>query len=158
MTRPSLAQATAGFPASDAWWNAQVYGPLNWLYGQGGDEAPWVTPALNASYTGDGNSNGTPQYRVLTIAGAKFVQWRGGLNVTYTSGSPNNGGNFLNAALPTAARPLSRRTVTAACSAASSSSLSVKIDFQTDGTVSIVVMTGVTPPWVSLNGVLYSID
>ena len=158
MTRPSLAQATAGFPASDAWWNAQVYTPTNWLYGQVGDEAPWTTPALATGYTGDGNSNGTPQYRILTIAGATFVQWRGGLNVTYTSVSPNNGGNFLTVALPTTARPTSRRTMTVACSAASSSSLSVKIDFNTDGTTTIVVMTGVTPPWVSLNGVLYSID
>ncbi|MER6064822.1 hypothetical protein ABT167_27345 [Streptomyces sp. NPDC001792] len=32
MTRPSITQATAGFPASDAWWNAQVYNPINWLY------------------------------------------------------------------------------------------------------------------------------
>jgi hypothetical protein len=32
-TRPALTQATAGFPASDAWWNAQVYSPLNYLYG-----------------------------------------------------------------------------------------------------------------------------
>ncbi|MFE8944492.1 hypothetical protein [Streptomyces sp. NPDC007856] len=33
-TRPSITQATAGFPASDAWWNAQVYNPINYLYGQ----------------------------------------------------------------------------------------------------------------------------
>ncbi|MET7982516.1 hypothetical protein [Streptomyces sp. NPDC005281] len=33
-TRPTLTPATAGFPASDAWWLAQVYNPLNYLYGQ----------------------------------------------------------------------------------------------------------------------------
>ncbi|MEU8906500.1 hypothetical protein [Streptomyces mirabilis] len=32
--RPALTPATAGFPASDAWWLAQVYNPLNYLYGQ----------------------------------------------------------------------------------------------------------------------------
>lgn len=32
--RPTLTPATAGFPASDAWWLAQVYNPLNYLYGQ----------------------------------------------------------------------------------------------------------------------------
>lgn len=33
-TRPTLTQATPGFPASDAWWKAQVYDPLTYLYGQ----------------------------------------------------------------------------------------------------------------------------
>ncbi|MGW1892151.1 hypothetical protein ACWCP6_18105 [Streptomyces sp. NPDC002004] len=33
-TRPALTQATAGLPASAAWWKAQVYDPLNYLYGQ----------------------------------------------------------------------------------------------------------------------------
>ncbi|MFF5029254.1 hypothetical protein ACFY2J_34225 [Streptomyces collinus] len=32
--RPALTPATAGFPASDAWWLAQVYNPLSYLYGQ----------------------------------------------------------------------------------------------------------------------------
>lgn len=32
--RPTLTPATAGFAASDAWWLAQVYNPLNYLYGQ----------------------------------------------------------------------------------------------------------------------------
>lgn len=32
--RPALTPATAGFPSSDAWWLAQVYNPLNYLYGQ----------------------------------------------------------------------------------------------------------------------------
>ncbi|HWU23270.1 MAG TPA: hypothetical protein VN088_17155 [Nocardioides sp.] len=29
---PPLAQAVVGFPASDAWWQAQVYNPLSFLY------------------------------------------------------------------------------------------------------------------------------
>ncbi|MGW7424431.1 hypothetical protein ACWGJB_31120 [Streptomyces sp. NPDC054813] len=33
-TRPAITQATAGFPASDAWWLAQVYNPIAYLYGQ----------------------------------------------------------------------------------------------------------------------------
>ena len=158
MTRPAITTPTVGFPASAAWWTAQVYDPINWLYGQGGDEAAWTTPSLASTYSGDGNGNGTPQYRILTIAGAKFVQWRGGLNVSYTSGSPNNAGDFLASVLPSSARPPSKRTVPAACSANSSTNLAVKIDFSTDGTVTIVIMTGVNPPWISLNGILYSID
>lgn len=119
---------------------------------------PWVTPTLaggSTPYSGDGNSNGQVQYRVVTEAGTGFVEWSGGLNVPYASGSPANGGNFLAAVLPTNARPASKRSMTVACSAASSSSLSVKIDFNPDGTVGIVAATGVQPPWLSLNGIKY---
>lgn len=118
----------------------------------------WTTPTLASGYTANGNSNGTPQYRKITISGAVFVQWRGGLNVTYSSGSPVNSGQWIASVLASAYRPLSRRTVPAACSATSSSSLSVKLDFDTDGSVAIINDSGVTPPWVSLNGVMYSID
>jgi hypothetical protein len=117
----------------------------------------WTSPTLSTGYTGDGNSNGTVQYRVIAFLGTQFVQWRGGLNVPYISGSPSNGGNFLNTALPGSARPASMRTCPVACSGASSTSLALKVDFKTDGTVSIVNQTGDTPPWISLNNVFYSL-
>jgi hypothetical protein len=117
----------------------------------------WTSPTLFTGYTGDGNNNGTVQYRVIAFLGTTFVQWRGGLNVGYISGSPINGGNFLNAALPASARPASMRTCPVACSGASSTSLAMKVDFKTDGTVSIVNQTGDTPPWISLNNVMYSL-
>lgn len=119
----------------------------------------WTTPTLRSGYTGNGNSNGTVQYRVVTISGGKFVQWRGGLNLTYSGSSIAGGGDFLSSALPSSARPLSLRSVTAACSAVSSTGLSLKVDFLTDGTTQIVgTGTGNTPPWLSLNNVSYSID
>lgn len=34
MAAPSITQAVVGFPANDAWWNAQVYNPINYIYGQ----------------------------------------------------------------------------------------------------------------------------
>lgn len=117
----------------------------------------WTTPTLATGYTGNGNSNGTPQYRVVNLFGDLMVMWKGGLNVTYSDGAPVNSTNFLASALPSAARPPVKRTVTAACSAASSASLSVKIDFNTDGTTSIVTQGGVEPPWVSLNNITYSL-
>lgn len=117
----------------------------------------WTTPALFTGYTGNGNNNGTVQYRVINFLGTKFVQWRGGLNVTYSGSSPVNGGNFLNAVLPASAIPSGTRSTSVACSASASTSLSVKIDFVSDGTTAIVVQTGVTPPWLSLNDVIYPI-
>jgi hypothetical protein len=118
----------------------------------------WTTPALATGYGPNGNGNGTPKYRLLNLSGDLVVMWKGGLTVTYSGGSPVNSGNFLNSALPSAARPTTLRTVTAACSAVSSESLSVKIDFKADGTVAIITQSGVTPPWVSLNNIIYSLS
>jgi hypothetical protein len=128
----------------------------------------WTQPTLATGYTHDGNLNGNVQYRVVTTSGGTFVEWRGGLGITYSSNALQNGGNFLSAALAAAYRPPSLRTVTVACSASSSSSLSVKIDFKTDGTVLIVGTTTassdsystpvIRPPWLSLNGVRYSVS
>jgi hypothetical protein len=119
---------------------------------------PWITPDLattSPAYSGDGNSNGPVQYRIVNEQGTAFAQWSGGLNIPYASGSPANEGNFLAAALPANARPTSKRSVTVACSAASSTSLSVKVDFNPDGSVGIVAASGVQPPWLSLNDVKY---
>jgi hypothetical protein len=155
------ATLTAPVAGMTAWLNSEklltVYDGTAWVAVASGTQA-WTTPALASGYTGNGNSNGTPQYRLVNLFGESVVMWKGGLNVTYSGGTPVNSGNFISGGtLPTAVRPTARRTVTAACSAVSSDSLSVKIDFQTDGTVGIVTQGGVTPPWVSLNNIMYSL-
>jgi hypothetical protein len=118
----------------------------------------WTTPTLAASYSGDGNSNGTVQYRLTSRFGTNYVEWRGGLNIPYSGSNPLNSGNFLSAALASTFRPASRRTVTVACSDAASTRVALKVDFHTDGTVTIVGTTSNdTPPWLSLNNVQYSL-
>ncbi|MGW2700839.1 hypothetical protein [Streptomyces sp. NPDC001340] len=119
----------------------------------------WTTPALASGYTGNGNSNGALQYRVINVLGTVFVQWRGGLNITYNSGAIANSGSPLASALPTVARPSSKCSLSAACSAASSSTLSLKVDFNTDGSINIVGTntTTINPPWVSFSGLMYSL-
>lgn len=116
----------------------------------------WTTPALASGYSGNGNSNGTVQYRVLNLLGTRVVQWRGGLGLTYSGGVLANAGSPFASALPTIARPASRRTVTAAASLATSTKPSMRIDFETDGAVNLGSTTD-TPPWISLNGVTYSL-
>ncbi|MGQ4513706.1 hypothetical protein [Streptomyces sp. DW26H14] len=133
-----------------------VYDGGTWAVMSAGSQL-WTSPALASGYTNNSNDNGTVQYRIINEFGSLSVMWRGGVGVPYSGGSPTHTGNFLNAAMPTAARPTSRRTVTAACSAVSSDSLSVKIDFNSDGTVQIVTQGGVQPPWVSLNNIRYSL-
>lgn len=129
---------------------------------------PWTTAALATGFTHDGNSNGNVQYRTTIVGGTRFMEWRGGLGITYASNSIQNGGDCLAAALPANLRPASLRSLVGPCSASSSSALCLKIDARTEGLLRIVGTTTSTsdtyanpiirPPWVSLNGLRYSLD
>lgn len=143
----------------------------NWItYGRlsAGTETAWVKPTLATGFTHDGNTNGDVMYRLAIIAGTRFMQWRGGLGITYASNAIQNSGDFLSAAVAAALRPPSTRSLTAACSASTSSSLSLKIDARPDGQMRVIGTTTSTtdayttpiirPPWVSLNGLQYTID
>ncbi|NED36686.1 hypothetical protein [Streptomyces sp. SID8499] len=108
-----------------------------------------ITPA--SGYTNNGNSNGTLQYRVFSLAGSRHVEWCGGVSWA-TNGSPPNSGVICN--VPTNARPSSIRSL--ACAAGSEV---VKVDFRDDGNVQIVQRNSSTlTTWVSLNGCIYRID
>lgn len=133
-----------------------------------GADTAWTDVSLVSGFSHNGNSNGNVQFRVVVTAGTRMMQWRGGVGITYTSNTIPNSGNILTAPLGASFRPAGRRSITAACSAGSSSSLSLKIDFQMDGTVQIVGTTTATtdtystpiirPPWVSFNNIQYSLD
>jgi hypothetical protein len=128
----------------------------------------WTQPTLATGFAHDGNTNGNVQYRKVTIEGTQYMEWRGGLGITYSGNSIQNSGNFLLTALGASFRPPSLRSMTAACSATASSSLSLKIDFRTDGTAAVVGTTTaasdtystpiIRPPWVSLNGIRYAVS
>lgn len=134
----------------------QRYSGAAWV-GYAAELVPWTRVNLAGGYGHNGNSNGNVAYRVIDLIGSRFVQWRGGLNVTYRSGAPVRDGQFLAAALPSVARPGTLRTLPVACSAASSSILALKIDFRSNGTARLLNDPGDAPPWVSLNGVMYVI-
>ena len=141
---------------------------LAWGRTSNGTDTAWVKPTLATGFAHDGNTNGDVMYRLAVIAGTRFMQWRGGLGITYASNAIQNSGDCLNAAVPAALRPPSTRSLTAACSAATSSTLSLKIDARPDGQLRVVGTTTSTsdtyatpiirPPWVSLNGLQYTID
>ncbi|MCX5202499.1 hypothetical protein OG897_13705 [Streptomyces sp. NBC_00237] len=125
----------------------------------------WSTISPASGYSHNGNDNGTAQYRVVNLFGELTVMLQGGINVPY-SGSPatiGNGGILNSTPLPAAARPAGLRSVAAACSQVTSASNTVKVDAQSDGYLRIVGTTAsnaanrVTPPWVSLNGLFYSL-
>lgn len=137
-----------------------MYDGTAWVVMAAGASA-WTTITLASGFTHDGNGNGTCQYRVINFYGELSVQLRGGLGIGYTGvgGAIANTGIFTNSVLPTAVRPSSLRTIAAACSAASSTVNSLKVDAQTGGHL-LAVGTNTTtdkPPWMSLNGVMYSL-
>lgn len=49
--RPAITQAVAGFPASDAWWLAQVYNPLNYLFNYSPQLVSYTAMNANSSTT-----------------------------------------------------------------------------------------------------------
>lgn len=125
----------------------------------GSGTSAWKTPVLANGYTDNGNDNGPLRYRRVNLFGEVSVMWQGGLNLTYSVATKTlpNGGVIVDQTLPVDYRPSHRRTVTAACSGVDSNTLSLKIDFNTDGTVAIVRSAGANPPWVSLNNVMYQL-
>lgn len=133
-----------------------------------GADTGWVKPTLATGFGHDGNTNGDVRYRAVLIAGTLFMQWRGGVNITYASNAIQNSGDILATPLPAALRPPSTRSMTVACSAAGSSSLSLKVDGRPDGQLRIIGTTTSTsdtytnpiirPGWVSLNGLQYPLD
>lgn len=123
------------------------------------DGTDWTTASLVSGFSHNGNGNGTVQYRRVLMAGALFVQWRGGLQWTSSGGSapwtlPNAGTFFT---VPSGFIALSRRSVPAAMQV-QGTTLTGKVDFNTDGTCTIVSQSSINPLWLSLNSVLYSID
>ena len=117
----------------------------------------WTNFSLASGFTANGNNNGTPQFQVVSEYGSLKVNLQGGINITYPSSTIANSGIWTT--IPSVARPTGPilRTLTTACSAASSTSLSLKIDFASGGSTTIVGTntTTIQPPWVSLSGLYY---
>lgn len=132
----------------------QRYSGSSW-HGVAAELIPWTKVSLASGYGHNGNANGDVRYRVIDLIGTRFVQWRGGMNLSYTDGAPRRDGGFLTSALPEIARPSGLRTVPVACSSANSTILGIKIDFHSNGVANVLSDTGDTPPWLSLHGVQY---
>lgn len=118
----------------------------------------WTSFTLISGFTDNGNSNGNVEYQVIMEFGSIKVNLQGGLGITYPSSTIANDGIWCDP-LPNIITPTTSpiRTLTAACSLASSTARSLKIDFKNDNTAQIVGTntTDVQPPWVSLNGLSY---
>ncbi|MFE9855615.1 hypothetical protein [Streptomyces sp. NPDC005780] len=133
-----------------------LYDGAAWTVVAAGSQT-WTAPALATGYTNNGNANGTVRWRRVNLFGETAIMWSGGISVTYSGATPANSGMFLSTAMPAGSRPTDRRTVTAACSGVNSDQLSMKIDFNPDGTVEIVAKSAATPPWISLNNIMYTL-
>lgn len=118
-----------------------------------------ITPV--SGYTHNGNSEGNVEYTTYTFRGTKYMEWQGGLTVTSTGteGSfaiPNSGTFYT--FTDTSLTPASRRTITLGKNTYSSANYinnTIKVDFNTDGTCTLISSVNFQTNWVSLNGVRY---
>ncbi|SES03230.1 hypothetical protein [Streptomyces qinglanensis] len=119
----------------------------------------WTTISLASGYAHDGNSNGTAQYRLVNLFGETSLMFRGGVGITYSSGTPPNSSQINATTLPVNARPATKRTISCACSVIDTTLSSVKLDINSDGTLVLIGIgsTSENPPWVSLNGCFASL-
>ncbi|MEU2603286.1 hypothetical protein [Streptomyces albus] len=134
------------------------YDGTGWVVLAAGSQK-WTTISLAAGYAHDGNSNGTAQYRIVNLFGEISLMFRGGIDITYSSGRPPNNSQINATALPTPARPTTKRTISCACSVQDTTLSSVKLDINPNGTLVLVGIgsTSENPPWVSLNGCFASL-
>lgn len=117
----------------------------------------WTPIALAAGYTAGGGNAGTPEYRIITLFGTTWVEWRGGFIPTYSSGTLTSTTPFA-AAIPTNIRPPASES--RSCLAPSqifNGFTNVRLDFLYSGTVSINgPASGVyNPQWIAFTGVRY---
>lgn len=96
----------------------------------------WIQPTLSSGFTSNGNSNGALEYRLVIDAGERKMQWRGAVSHTGTNTAIISAGNVLAADY----RPTARRTLILARDEGGGSN-GVKVDFNTDGSVSMIGAT-----------------
>lgn len=138
----------------------EVYDGSQWTT-VGSGTSRWKDLTLRSGYTGDGNANGKPQYRIVNLFGEQTIMFRGGVAIDY-GGSDTAPDRGWFATLPLADRPATRRSITVASSIANSDRTSVKLDVNDssqDGRLEFVGVNGSAnkADWVSLNGAFCSL-
>ncbi|MFH9977951.1 hypothetical protein ACH4ND_01560 [Streptomyces sp. NPDC017179] len=145
-------------------WNGSV-----WETMQKVESIAWTTPVLGSGYTTgngttNGNANGPVRYRTFTERGTPYIEWDGG--ATRATGAQN--ANILNAVLPSSVRPQNRASFVVPRNASGISGVSgagsvvhsVKVDFNQDGTISLVTAAAgdSETSWFSLRGIRYPLS
>ncbi|MFJ1653706.1 hypothetical protein ACIOC2_20410 [Streptomyces sp. NPDC088337] len=149
--------------------NLRRWNGSTWETMQKVESIAWTTPALGSGYTQGngstlGNANGPIRYRTYTDRGTLYMEWDGG--ATRATGAQNT--NILNTALTAALRPQSRASFSVPRNAAGITGVpnagsvvnSVKVDFNQDGTVSLVTAAAgdSETSWFTLRGIRYPLS
>ncbi|MEU9470411.1 hypothetical protein AB0D78_28105 [Streptomyces avermitilis] len=142
-----------------AWLNSEKlftgYDGTAWVVLAAGTQA-WTDIPLVAGWStadADNNANGTPQYRIVNLFGETTLQFRGAIGKTTYPGSVPSSWVITSTPLPTAARPTKKRTIVIPCSDANSDRITLKMDIQTDGHLSVWGTNSTAkPPWIGFNG------
>lgn len=147
-----------------AWLNSEkqltVYDGTAWTVIGAGTQS-WTTVPIASGWSqlsSDNNDQGPFQYRVVNLFGEQTIMFRGGIAKTSYPGSVPSSWTLTATPLPTSARPTNKRTLVVPCSDINSDRITLKLDVQTDGHLSLWG-TGNTnrPPWIGFNGCFASL-
>ncbi|MET7429647.1 hypothetical protein ABZT16_11695 [Streptomyces flaveolus] len=154
--------ATITAPAAGmiAWLAAEKqwtgYDGTAWVVLSAGTQS-WTNIPLVSGWStadADNNANGTPQYRIVNDFGEITLQFRGAIGKTSYPGTVPGSWIITSSPLPIIARPTKKRTVVIPCSDVNSDRITLKMDIQTDGHLSVWGTSSTAkPPWIGFNGV-----
>lgn len=136
-------------------WVSFAYGTNQWT------NVTLATPWVNGPDGNGANSNGPFQYRKVNLFGEPTLFFRGAIQrgnpVTYPSDPPNPL-TITGTPLPAAVRPVFKRTVSIPVSDAGSTRITLKMDIETSGNLSIWGFgPNDKPQWIGFNGVFCSL-
>lgn len=85
MAQPALTTPVLGFPASQAYLTAQLYNPLNWIYGQIGNPNGWVNLSTLGTFQNGATAatgSAAPQAADYFLGGTRIRFFRGVVDFT----------------------------------------------------------------------------
>lgn len=129
----------------------------NWVAIAAGTSV-WTNLSLVSPWLHDGNDNGNAQYRIVDLFGEKTIMFRGSFyRSSYPSSVPSS---FVvtSSPLPVTSIIENKRTISIPVSDSGSTRITLKLDIQTDGHLSVWGFGSKDKPaWIGLNGVFCSL-
>ena len=119
----------------------------------GASDSPWTKVSLTSGWSHNGNLNGDFEWRVVNMFGQKVIMFQGAIErASYPDPVPGSW-TLTASPLPTWARPTTKKTITVPCSDLNSTRITLKMDVQTNGHLSLWgTYSEARPPWVGFNG------
>lgn len=131
----------------------EVYNGSAWVTVGSGSTTWSKVPITTPPWTHNANSNGDFEYKVADFNGDRTIFFRGSVGNSWSGGGVSSNYQITAEALPASARPSRKRTITIPCSDAGSTRITMKMDIDTNGHLTVWGF-GVNdrPAWLAFNG------